>query len=906
MVALPADNRLLIAEPDPPLADEGRVVPLRRQYLQIKSRFPDTILFFRLGDFYETFDDDARIAARVLDIVLTGREMGKGQRVPMAGIPHHAAEGHIARLVSAGHKVALCEQVGDVQKGRGLVERDVTRVVTPGTVLDDALLDARRNTYLCAVVLDGPRAGLAYADVSTGEFATTEMAAPSPEEALLAVHRELLRLDAAEVVLPAGLTDEAPLPAVAWLPEGISRSTVEAWRCRADRAAETLEGFFGVGSLDGFGVAGKPLAVRAAGTLLAYLKDTQLSGIDQIAGLATYGVDGFMTLDAQTRRNLELTESGRGEKRHSLLAVLDETETPMGARLLRRWLGQPLLDLAALQARQDEVSRFVDDPLARAGVRRALADVGDVERLANRAVAGIATPRDLANLRASLTAVETTAAALPAPASAALISAIPACAEVRALLAAAIADEPPSHLGKGTSIRSGFAPELDGHQGRAREAREWIANLERTERDRTGIRSLKVGYNRVFGYYLEVTAAALAAADRERDGSALPPDYLPKQSLANATRYFTPQLKEYETVVLTAEETLAGIEADVFKRVAAQVAGAATALLAAAAAVAEADVFAALAEVAATRDYVRPELDEGGVIEIEHGRHPTLETLLPPAEYVPNDAHLDRDDAQITILTGPNMAGKSSWLRQVALTVLLAQIGSYVPARRARIGLVDRIFTRIGAQDDIATGQSTFMVEMLETATILHHATPRSLVVLDEIGRGTSTYDGLAIARAVVEHLHNAPRLGCRTLFATHYHELTELEAILPRVRCCTMDVLEEGDKVVFLRRVVPGAADRSYGLHVAGLAGIPRAVVRRAGEVLADLEAGRAAPGSDRRDAMRWPAPGSEQPLQLTLFAPPDPALEALRTIDVEALSPLEAITKLFELQRLANGGGA
>ena len=925
MVALPADGRLRIAEPGPepefgpPGTDDGRVVPLRRQYLQIKRRFPDTILFFRLGDFYETFDDDARIAARVLDIVLTGREMGKGLRVPMAGIPHHAAEGHIARLVSAGHKVALCEQVGDVQKGRGLVERDVTRVVTPGTVLDDALLDARRNSYLCAAAVDGARAGLAYADISTGEFATTEIAAASPEEALLAVGRELLRLDAAEVVLPAGLADEVPLPRGAWLPDGVGLSAVEAWRCRADRAAEALESFFGVGSLDGFGVAGKPLAVRAAGTLLAYLKDTQLSGIDQITGLATYAVDGFMTLDAQTRRNLELTESGRGEKLHSLLAVLDETETPMGARLLRRRLGQPLLDLAALRSRQDEIARFVDDPIARAAVRRALSGVGDVERLADRAVAGIATPRDLAHLRASLAAVAAVADAVStlerspgatldvatAAAPGALLGALPACAEVRSLLALAIVDETPAHLGKGTAIRAGFAPELDGHLGRAREAREWIANLERTERDRTGIRSLKVGYNRVFGYYLEVTAAALAAAERERGGPVLPPDYLPKQSLANATRYFTPQLKEYETVVLTAEETLAGIEADVFKRVVAQVAGAAPALLAAAAAVAEADVAAALAEVAATRDYVRPELDEGGVIAIEQGRHPTLETLLPPAEYVPNDAHLDRDGTQITVLTGPNMAGKSSWLRQVALTVLLAQIGAYVPARRARIGLVDRIFTRIGAQDDIATGQSTFMVEMLETANILHHATPRSLVVLDEIGRGTSTYDGLAIARAVVEHLHNAPRLGCRTLFATHYHELTELEAILPRVRCCTMDVLEEGDKVVFLRRVVPGAADRSYGLHVAGLAGIPRAVVRRAREVLAELEVGRSASGDGRREVIRRSGPGSEQPLQLTLFAPPDPALEALRAIDVEALSPLEAITKLFELQRLAQGAG-
>ena len=905
-------RRLAEDRPAPDLAKA--VVPLRRQYLQIKRRFPDTILFFRLGDFYETFDDDARLVAGILDIVLTGREMGKDQRVPMAGIPHHAADGHIARLVAAGHKVAVCEQVGEPQKGRGLVEREVTRVVTPGTVLDPAMLDARANNYIAAVVADGKRAGVAYADVSTGEFATTELAAADPEEALLAAGRELIRLGPAELVLPADAPADAPLPESSWLPEGVGRSRTEAWRWKGERAEETLKRHFGVDSLDGFGCAGKPLAVRAAGGLLAYLAGTQLSGLDQIAALATYAVDGFMTLDAQTRRNLELLESARGEKRHGLIAVLDQTRTPIGARLLRRWLGQPLLDLDALRRRQDGVARFHADSLARVALRRVLGDVGDVERLANRAVAGIAGPRDLAQLRASL-------AALPAVRDAAgatpgvpdLDPALAACDEIHALLAAAIADDPPATLGKGSAIRPGFAPELDGHQARAREARDWIAGLERSERERTGIRSLKVGYNKVFGYYLEVTAAALAAAERDRAtnghaaDSVLPADYLPKQTLANATRYFTPRLKEFETVVLTAQETLADLETDVFRRVMGQVAERAPKLLAAAAAVAHLDVLAALAEVAVVRDYVRPELDDGGAIEIVAGRHPTLEALLGRAEYVPNDAHLDTAAAQITILTGPNMAGKSSWLRQVALITLLAQIGSFVPAERARIGLVDRIFTRIGAQDDIATGQSTFMVEMLETANILHHATPRSLVVLDEIGRGTSTYDGLAIARAIVEYLHNTPRLGCKTLFATHYHELTELDGLLPRVRCAKMDVLEDGDRVVFLRRVVPGGADRSYGVHVAQLAGIPRAIVRRAQEILADLEGGpdRGSAGG-RRAAMRAPAPASEAAtFQLTLFGQPDPAVEALKGLDIEALSPLEAITTLFELQRLARGGG-
>ena len=896
----PADS----PDSEPLAAPTAAVVPLRRQYLEIKRRYPDVLLLFRLGDFYETFDHDAQIAADVLDIVLTGREMGKGQRVPMAGIPYHAADGYIARLIAAGHKVAICEQIGEPQKGRGLVERDVTRVITPGTVVDPAILAAERNNYIAAVVVESARAGIAFADITTGEFATTEVTAANADEALLAAGRELLRLSPAELVVPATLVDDAALPIASWLPATVSRSPTDARHWRRNRAEELLCRHFGVESLDGFGCAGKPLAIRAAGGLLAYLADTQLSDLRQITQLTTYAVDGYMSLDAQTRRNLELLESSRGDRRHSLIAVLDQTRTPLGARLLRRWLGQPLLDLAELQTRQAAVQRFHADALARAATRRELGAIGDIERLVNRAVTTIATPRDLADLRSALAAIPAVhAAAGETPGAPDLGATLAPVRDIHALLATAIADEPPAVLGKASAIRPGYAPELDGHRDRAREAREWIANLERTERERTAIRSLKVGYNRVFGYYIEISAAALASANALAGQAVLPEDYIAKQSLANATRYFTPQLKEYEAIVLTAQDTLNDLEADVFKRVMGQVAARAPKLLAAAAALAFLDVVANLAEVAVARDYVLPLLDESGRIEISEGRHPTLEALLGKAAYVPNDAVLDLASDQITILTGPNMAGKSSYLRQVALIVLLAQIGSFVPAKQARIGVVDRIFTRIGAQDDIATGQSTFMVEMLETANILNHATPRSLVILDEIGRGTSTYDGLAIARAIVEHLHNAPRLGCRTLFATHYHELTELEAVLPRVRCCRMDVLEDGDRVVFLRRVVPGGADRSYGIHVAQLAGIPRAVVRRSQELLTELE-GSGANGSDqsrRRASMRAPTPGPESSMQLTLFAPPHPALVALRQLDVESLSPLEAITRLFELRRLA-----
>ncbi|MCA9876649.1 MAG: DNA mismatch repair protein MutS, partial [Thermomicrobiales bacterium] len=799
--------------------------------------------------------------------------------------------------VAAGQKVAVCEQVGAAQ--RGLMEREVTRVVTPGTVTDPSMLDGHRHTYIAAAVIEEQRAGIAYAELSTGIFATTQIRVASRDDAVAAVSRELLRLGAAEVVASA---DEA---VAHWAPDGMAISQTAAWEWRLERTRDRLCEHFGVTALDGFGVENLPCAIRAAGGLLSYLQETQRGSLAQLASLRHYSTDGFMVLDAQARRNLELLESGRGERRHSLLAVLDQTCTPMGARLLRTWLNQPLLDLDAIARRHEAVRWFCDNAVARAQFREAARRIGDVERLANRALLVTISPRELVALRTSLQTIGELDPGASGPGWSLTESAQRTCADVAAYLGDALNDDVPAAVGAGGVVRPGFAPELDEHEQNVREAREWIAGLERSERERTGIRTLKVGYNRVSGYYIEITANALLARSRdgdlETDGINLPDDYLIRQSLANATRYVTAQLKECEARVLGAQDTLAQLEADVFRRIVAHVAARSGALLEAAACVAAVDVLASFSETASTRGYVCPQVDDSVVLEIRGGRHPTLEAILPPGTFVANDARLDADDAAITILTGPNMAGKSSVLRQCGLIVLLAQAGSFVPADHARIGLVDRIFSRIGAQDDIASGQSTFMVEMLETANIIHHATRRSLVLLDEIGRGTSTWDGLAIARAVVEHLHNAPALGCRTLFATHFHELTVLAEYLPGVNCARMDVLEEGDRVVFLHRVVPGGADRSYGIHVAELAGLPRAVTRGAREILADLEEGPAAPVARERRA-RAPRPAADSiALQLTLFAPPSPAVEALRDLDVDSLTPLEALNRLYELRRLA-----
>jgi DNA mismatch repair protein MutS len=866
------------------------VTPIRKQYLRLKAQHPDAILFFRLGDFYETFDADAEIAARELDLVLTSRPVAKGVRVPMAGVPYHAVENYIARLIEKGYRVAIAEQVGEVT-GRGLVEREVVRVVTPGTVVEPALLDARRPNYLAALVIEEDRAGLAYAEITTGEFATTQLAR---EE----VPRELARLQPRECLFPDArewkAAGSARLPLPDWNFPGTHFTPYPAYRFEPGTARQSLLDHFGVTTLEGFGCEGKPLAVRAAGAILQYLQETQKGALAQLTTLRTYSTDRFLVMDPTTRRNLELTESWRERRvQGSLLGVLDRTLTPMGGRLLRARITQPLVDREAIERRLDEVEQFVQGGILRVRVQEALKDMPDLERLVNRVVGGVAHPRDLIGIRRALEGVEKLASSLlltPSPlrngvhgrggeGGAAVGGGvrIDPCSDVADLIARAVVDNPPTALSDGGVIRPGFSEELDGLLRSVREAREWLASLERREQERTGIKNLKVGYNKVFGYYIEVTRANLPA---------VPPDYIRKQTLVNAERFITPELKEMETLILNAEERQVEVETRIFREVCARIAARAPALLETARAVARLDVAAALAEVAVRNRYVRPELTEENVLEIVGGRHPIVEqTLSEP--FVPNDLYLD-EETRILIITGPNMAGKSVYIRQNALIVLMAQMGSFVPAERARIGIVDRIFTRIGAQDEVASGQSTFMVEMVETANILNNATPRSLLILDEIGRGTSTYDGISIAWAVVEYLHNHPQRRARTLFATHYHELVELADRLPGVQNVNLAVAEEGGQIVFLHRVVPGGADRSYGIHVAQLAGVPRPVINRAQELLEGLESGKFRPGT--------PAPRPYQPL---LFADEHPVVEELRKLDISQMTPLEAINKLYELQQ-------
>ena len=869
--------------------------PMRRQYLQIKKQYPETIVLFRLGDFYETFDDDAKVVAQVCDIVLTSRPVGKNQRVPLAGVPYHSVEGYLARLIQAGHKVAIVEQVGDVT-GKGLVDREVVRVVTPGTVVEPSLLEERRNNYLAAVVLDGGRAGLAYADITTGEFSTTQL---SGDDVLRLTAEELERLQPAEIISPDAdlLRQSLGLDARPGDGGGSNRgprapllTDYDRWPFELETAGQALEDHFAVASLDGFGVSGQPMAVRAAGGLLHYLAETQRARLEQLSSLRTYSTAQFMMLDAATRRNLELTESQRrGTVQGSLLGVLDVTVTSLGGRLLRRWLNQPLVDLDRLNGRLDAVEGLLQDTPNRTRLRSLLKEVSDLERLSSRAVQGIARPRDLVGIRQTLEVLpdirRTAERMAPDAAFFDELRAIDLCQEVVDLLAQALVDDPPATLSAGGVIRPGFSAELDNVASAAGDAKEWVANLEKRERERTGIKNLKVGYNKVFGYYLEVTKAN---TDR------VPEAYVRKQTLVNAERYITPELKEYESLILNAEERIQELESRIFRQVLEQVAAVAERLAAVARTLARVDVYAALAEVALLHRYVRPTLSSGDDLHIVAGRHPVVEVSQREEPFVPNDVDLTPEEL-ILVITGPNMSGKSTFLRQVALIVLMAQIGSFVPADEAHIGLVDRIFTRIGAQDEISAGQSTFMVEMVETANLLNHATARSLLVLDEVGRGTSTYDGISIAWAVVEHIHNHPRLRCKTLFATHYHELTQLAELLPRIRNYNVAIAEEKDRIVFLRRVVPGGADRSYGIHVAQLAGLPKPVVHRAQEILEELEREARAPGTTG---------GRLEVRQLPLFATSNPALEELQRLDVSAMSPLEAISKLYELQKKAGEG--
>ena len=864
---------------------QTNLTPLMRQYFDIRAERPDVVLLMRVGDFYEAYGEDAETMARELEITLTGREdKAAGARIPMAGVPHHAMERYVARLIGKGFKVAVCDQVEDPKLAKGLVKRKVTRVLTPGTVVEDAMLDAKTNNYLVAAITGAKMpSGVGVVDVSTGEFLATEMPCEAGPEKVV---EEIMRLQPAECLLLPGM--EELCEAI----KAVSKAVVTFHQPQETRKSsrQTLLDHFGTPSLRGYGAEQMTSGLDAAALVLDYVKQTHQSAAGHIRGLSTYSTENFMVLDAAARRNLELTHSlADGAKSKSLVSILDRTVTPLGGRLLRKWFDQPLLALDKIHNRQSAVAEAASDALLRGDLRDALRRIADLERLTARICSGAANARDLIALKQSLQALPDVASALArAPEGGALAPMQAIIADppqdLTDLLEAAIQPEPPMLLREGGLIRDGYSAELDALRGLRSGGKAFIAQIEEAEREKTGLKGLKVGFNNVFGYYIEITKSGA--------GVTVPPEYIRKQTTANAERYITPALKEHEAQVLGAEEKIVELEYKLFVQIREEIADKYTnQVLKLAKTLARLDVFAGLAEAALAGRFVRPDVHAGDTLEIKAGRHPVVESLQSGALFVPNDTFLDSEEARLHIITGPNSAGKSTYLRQVALIVLLAQIGSFVPADSASIGLVDRIFTRVGAHDDLASGQSTFMVEMNETANILNNATPRSLVILDEVGRGTSTYDGLALAWAITEYLH---AVGVKTLFATHYHHLNELEKTLPGVQNFRVAVKEQGDHIVWLRKIMPGGTDKSYGIQVAKLAGVPDPVLKRAREVLKTLES----LGKNEAPAAQLSA--QTQRLQTTLFeAERHPVLDELEALDLGTISPIEALTKLYDLQR-------
>ncbi|MFO1093415.1 MAG: DNA mismatch repair protein MutS [Planctomycetaceae bacterium] len=908
-----------------------KLTPMMERYQEVKRETPGALLLFRMGDFYELFYDDAVTAARVLGLTLTSRDKGSPNPVPMAGFPYHALDGYLQKLIRAGCKAAVCEQVEDPKLAKGLVRREVTRVVTPGTLTDDALLDPRTANYVAAVSPLRETFGLAWLELSTGRFLCSDVSAEqgkrtrpnatSPGAAqfgsvLSLLLDELGRIRPAECVIPELDESAALLVALRGIP-GLTLTKRPAWSFSVSRGAESLQKHFGTSTLDGFDLDAEAPSVAAAGALLEYVQETQRASLAHIAKIEPHRRGSALLIDDATRRSLELTQTLRdGQRDGSLLAVMDESATPMGARLLAEWLSNPLTDPAAINRRLDAVAELTEDATLRRDAGEQLKQAYDLERLAGRAATLRASPRDLSSLTRTLALLPKFKALLTGRRSdllRTLEARLDLCAEVRADVDAALVDEPPLQTTDGGMIRSGFSATLDELRDLARGGKTWIAEYQKREIVRTGIASLKVGFNKVFGYYLEVTAA-----NRDK----VPDDYIRKQTLKNQERFITPALKEYEDKVLRAEEKALALEQELFQQLRERVARECRRLQQTAGVLALLDVLTGLASLAVKRRYCRPEITTEPVLDIRDGRHPVLDALRPSGEFVPNDVRLgvvetegivgegptvkgdiDRafplaPDAQpsalVALITGPNMAGKSTYIRQAALLTIMAQMGSFVPAKSARIGVADRIFARVGASDELGRGQSTFMVEMTETARILNTATERSLVILDEIGRGTSTYDGISLAWAITEFLHDV--VGCRTLFATHYHELTDLPKTLVRAANWNVAVREQGGDVIFLHRIVPGAADRSYGIHVARLAGVPRDVIERADVILDRLEAdhhdesGRTTiPARKRRNRSR----------QLALFVDEShPLLEELKSLDLETLSPLAALQELHRMR--------
>jgi len=849
------------------MSDE--TTPVRQQYLEIKRQYPNTILFFRLGDFYETFDEDAEITSRELDIVLTSRPIGNGIRTPLAGIPYHAVDNYLARLVEKGYHVAICEQIGD-QPNKGIFPRQVVRVVTPGTIIEPHLIDEGSNNYIASVVIENEKAGISYADVTTGEIAVTVVEFFDNTK----LYSELKRIHPAEIIHPDDQIIGANLPG--------HMTPWSAWHFEPGKCRETILGQFRTKSLEGIGLQGKTAGIRAAGALLQYIKETSISTLLILTRIQSYSVDEYMILDASTQRNLEITEILNGELKGSLLGLIDKTVTPVGKRLLRKWINQPLLDPNQINIRLDGVSIFHGNSMLRVEIRSLLKKFIDLERYITRIITGHVQPRELIALRDTLAFLPQLKELLEkkhleAEPSLDLIN-LSLCHDEFTILNSSISENPPATIQNSGFIKYGYSQELDGLTNTTQHARDWINNLESIERERTGIKNLKVGFNKIFGYYIEITHSNI---------SNIPTEYIRKQTLVNAERYITPELKEYEILVLNAEESIHEIEVRLYKEICNSLSRTAERVLDTSKVIASLDVFSSLAETASLGNYSRPIILSDNTLEIIAGRHPVVENL-EGERFTPNDIIFEKGEI-IRVITGPNMSGKSTYLRQSALITLLAQMGSYVPATSAKIGIVDRIFTRIGAQDEIHAGQSTFMVEMIETANILHNATDKSLLILDELGRGTSTYDGVAIAWSVIEYIHNHPNLRAKTLFATHYHELTQLAELLPGVRNYNVAVAESEGKVLFLHKIISGGADKSYGIHVAQLAGLPAPAIQRAQEIMKELEnsAGHAV---------------NSNPFiakQVTLFPEVNPLLEEIKSIDINTISPIEALNKLFEWRK-------
>ncbi len=872
------------------------ITPMMEQYQHLKAKAGDALLFFRMGDFYELFQDDALVASKALNIALTARNKQQDDPIPMCGVPIHSAESYIDRLLQQDFKVAIAEQLEDPSQAEGLVKRDIVRVITPGTVVSSTILAPKEHNFLASIAVTPGGAGFAYVDVSTGTFAVTSWDSPDWQQA---IYREYTRVQPREVLFPEPL--EISLDIMQSTSDTFS-ATFQPWAAHyfhLERAYRTLTQQFAVRSLEGFGCEGHPLAIAAAGALVAYVHETQHNTMTHLNGLRLYSTGDFMVLDETTRRHLELTYSPVSQGRAgSLLAVIDCTLTAMGGRLLRQWLSQPLCQLQALQERQEAVAELVKQSSRRARLRQALDTLSDFERTLSRLALGTVTPRELIALCRSigrLPAIEAELRACSSLVLTTLAAQWDSLRDLADLIANAIVDDPPATLRDGQVIRSGYHTELEALREQGASGTAWLNHFEVQERQRTGIPSLRIGFNKVFGYYLEVRKAHL---------SQVPAEYLRKQTLVHAERFITPALKDREVHMLRAAEEALSLERRLYEALQCQLAQHLHRIQQMAQILSQLDGLAALAEVAVARQYCRPTLDDSDILAITDGRHAVLETMCQEERFVPNDTFLDCERRQILLLTGPNMAGKSTYMRQVALIVILAQIGSFVPARSAHIGLVDRVFTRVGAQDMLGKGQSTFMVEMTETANILHNVSARSLVLLDEIGRGTSTYDGISIAWAVIEYLHTHGDLRPRTLFATHYHELTALAASLVRVHNYSAAVQERGDKVLFLRRILPGSADRSYGIQVARLAGLPVPVLQRAQQLLTHFESSSSPSGvaSGKRRMAPQITPGFQPGSQLSLFEPlMTQLLHELRSLDLANLSPSEVVTTLTELQQKA-----